>query len=1214
MAEGKKWTRMQSLAMDTRDKTLLVSAAAGSGKTATLTERVIRSILDEEDPVSIENMLVVTFTRLAATELRERIGKAVKDRLAAEPGNTRLERQMYMLPSARIATIDSFCIDILRENAERVGIESGFRIPDEAEAVVLGESILEGLFNEIADGAAPDVATPEQMDMLTDCLTNTGKRDSLAEVINHLYLSTVSSEGGVEELRPLVEEYSPGSFTTVENCGFGRYIMSRLDGMAEHYLRVFGEALTELGDASGKSADGVRTQMKECIGLLRELREAGSYRRRRELLLSAVFEKAANAVDAYPYSTVLRAELKDEITYFRDKLFFFPEEDWRVAYDGLYEQVSTLYRVIKEYDRLLMEEKRRRGILEFSDILRLTYRCLWDGDRLTDVALAQRARYDAVYVDEYQDVNGLQNRIFDAISRPTNRFMVGDIKQSIYAFRSAKADIFAGLKREYPPIDRAQDSESATVFMSDNFRCDRGIIDFVNTVFDRIFPLIGDSIGYVREDRLEFAKVPKGEKEPPYKRPEICLVDTASLAAQNKAAGVDYDKSDSAPILVAHKIRELLASGRKNDGSPIKEGDIAIIMRKAKGGRAERYKEALEELGIAAAVAEENRFFLNPECRLALCLLNSIDNPRRDIYLAGLMMSPLCGFTADEMLLIGREGGASLYDSLLGYCEKNPNYSRGREFLRRLEHYRLISEGMAVDRLVMRLWNETGLLSVGAANGGRERLLRLYDHARSFESSTGGGLYGFISYINGISERKNSLDKREAPSDEAAVSIITAHGSKGLEFPVVFLVSAEEPFGFRPFGEAPRYEYEEGFGIGMVLRTPGGLSPVRNATREVVIDYRRRRDVEEEARILYVILTRAREQLYVVGSVGSDFSKYMRKRDFYRLTLDEYSVYSADNYVDMLLGSHPFTVRSVSEFLDEPPSELMGAAEQKADTPPEEAAKTDEIGATDVTCRELGVGEEELAALLKSRLEFSYPHAALCRLPAKLSVSALYPQVLDDTDEDITEVERYRRDKAELHLPGKGIRPEFISGAERDGASKRGIATHMFFQFCDLDSLAEQGAEAELRRLREESFLSERDCERVILSEVELFRSSELFAEMRRARSILREFRFNVKLPAEMFATDPDRVAAIRGEELLVQGVIDCLYEDAEGRYHLVDYKTDRLTERERQSDDLAAARLKRDHATQLSYYAEAVKRILGKAPDTVEVYSTQTARTYSVK
>ncbi|MBQ8372401.1 MAG: UvrD-helicase domain-containing protein [Clostridia bacterium] len=1213
MAEGRKWTRMQSLAMDTRDKTLLVSAAAGSGKTATLTERIIRSILDEENPVSIENMLVVTFTRLAATELRERISGAIKARLAADPGNARLERQMYMLPSARINTIDSFCIYILRENAERVGIESGFRIPDEAEAVMLGESILEGLFNEIADGALPDVATPDQMDMLTDCLTNTGKQDSLAEVINHLYLSTVNSEGGVEELRPLVEEYSPGSFTSVESTGFGKYIMSRLDGMAEHYIRIFEEALAMLSDASGKSADGVRLQMQECIGFLRELREAGTYRLRRALLLSVTFDKAATACDAYPYSTVLRNELKEEVAYFRDKLFFFPEEDWRVAYDGLYEQVSTLYRVIKEYDRLLMEEKFRRGILEFSDILRLTHRCLWDGDRLTDVAIAEREKYDAVYVDEYQDVNGLQNRIFDAISKPTNRFMVGDIKQSIYAFRSARADIFAGLKREYPPIDEAENSDNGAVFMSDNFRCDRGIIDFVNTVFDRIFPLIGDSIGYVPEDRLGFAKVREGEEEPPYSRPEICLVDTASLAAEAKAEGRDgYDKSEASPILVAHKIRELLASGKKNDGSPIREGDIAIIMRKAKG-RAERYKRALEKLGIPAAVAEENRFFLNPECRLALCLLNSIDNPRRDIYLAGLMMSPLCGFSADEMLLIGREGGASLYDSLLSYFEKNPDYTRGGEFIRRLEHYRLISEGMAVDELVMRLWNETGLLALGAASGGRERLLQLYDHARSFENGTGGGLYGFISYINGISERKNSLDKREAPSEGNAVSIITAHGSKGLEFPVVFLVGAEESFGFRPAGEAPRYEYEEGFGIGMVLRTPGGLSPVRNATREVVIDYRRRRDIEEEARILYVILTRAREQLYVIGSVGSDFSKYMKKREFYRLSLDEYSVYRAESYIDMLLGSHPFAVRSVTEFLEDVPSELLThSSGEKVDTPPEKAVQNSE-NVPDAARIDIGCDEKELATALRARLEFVYPRAALCRLPAKLSVSALYPEVLDEADADITDVERYRRDKAELRLPGKGIRPEFISGKERDGASKRGVATHMFFQFCDFERLAALGAEAELQRLADEKFLSERDCERVILSEVELFRSSELLARMRGARSILREFRFNVKLPAEMFTSDPELASAFEGEELLVQGVIDCLYEDAHGSYHLVDYKTDRMTERERQSDALAAARLRRDHATQLSYYAEAVKRILGRSPDTVEVYSTQLGRTYEI-
>lgn len=1210
------WTAKQELAIETRDKTLLVSAAAGSGKTATLTERIIRSILDEDNPVDIENLLVVTFTRLAARELQEKIAKAIRKRLAADPGNARLERQLYMLPCAKITTIDAFCIDILRQNAETVGAEAGFRIPDEAEMVILGENLLDGLLNEIANGGLTDIATPEQMDALTDCLTNTGRQNSLAEVVNHLYLSTENSEHGVEELLPLVEEYSPEGFNGVESCGFGKYIMSRLDGMIEHYSRMFNMALRSLEDG-GVGSGGVYDQVLGSLALLDRLRAATTYAERREILLGVSFERAQRAVGAFPYSTLLRNAFKEELEYFRDKLFYFPDEDWRVAYVGLHEQLSTLYRIIAEYDRLLTEEKLRRGILQFSDILRLTYRCLWDGDKLTDAALAQRARYDAVYIDEYQDVNGLQNRIFDAICTDTNRFMVGDIKQSIYAFRSARADIFASLKKEYPPIAEASDSPRATIFMSDNFRCDRGIVDFVNNIFDRIFPLIGDSIGYVEDDRLSYAKV--YATEPPYLHPSVCLVDLSGAKEEYKRAGVELERTMAAPAAVAEKIRELIDHGKKTNGEPIRANDIAVIMRKAKG-RTERYKRAIEALGIPAAVADENRFFLNAECRLALCLLNVVDDPHSDIYLAGLMMSPLYGFTADEMLLIGKEKGETLYDSLRSCCEHTPSFERGASFLCNIERYRLISEGMAVDELVMRLWNETGLLSLAADEGATERLLLIYEHARAYERGASKGLYGFITYLNGISERRNSLDKREAPNDDHAVNIITAHGSKGLEYPVVFLVEADETFGFRPQGEPPRYEYEEGFGIGMVLRTPGGIAPVRNATREVVLDYRRRRELEEEARILYVALTRAREQLYVVCTDGSGVDKYMKQKEFFRLCLDEYSVYSATNYMDMILGACDFKVQMQEDFLEHVPriliapevAEKSAEGTEKVDTPTtiDEENVNNDLNTEGDDATETNV---DLEGLLSERLLYKYPKDALCRLPAKLSVSALYPQVLDDSDDDMTDAEQYRRDKAQLRLPGRGIRPKFLSGKERDSAAKRGTATHMFFQFCDPERLAKLGASAELARLREQRFLSDEDAARVNANEIELFRSSELLSRMRSAHRLIREFRFNVKLPAQMFTMDAALAEQIKDEELLIQGVIDCLYEDDKGELHLVDYKTDRLTKNEQQSPELAAARLRRDHGDQLRYYAEAVERIFGSRPVSVEVYSTQLGCCFSV-
>lgn len=1204
MSEERKWTAMQRLAIQTTGKTLLVSAAAGSGKTATLTERIIRSILNTDNPVGIEDMLVVTFTRLAAAELRDRISAALKNAIRENPGNVRLERQLHLLPAAKICTIDAYCTELLRANCERFDVSPTFRVPDEAEISLLSENLLGGLFAEIYAGRMPEVATAEEMFSLADCLTDTGRQNDLAQVIFRLYSSTLSAEEGVGALTPLIEEYEPTRITSVESCGFGRYCMDRIGSLVGHYLPIFESVLAEIESRGEDKPARLADQVEATCELLRSLKDAGSYNRIRELLGSMHFETAVSVRDkTLPPTTALRNGLKGELCELYESFFIYSEEDWRVAYQGLYSILSVLLRVIRKFDTLLTEEKTRRGICEFSDIERYAYKCLWQDGELTDIAHSERAKYRAVYIDEYQDVNSLQNRIFEAISKPDNRFMVGDIKQSIYRFRSANPEIFASMKRSYPQINEAE-GDRATVFMSDNFRCDRGIIDFVNTVFDRVFGMVADSIGYVPEDRLSFGKQYQGGTEPPYRKPELCLIDGSSLRAESKRGGVELDDKYLSAALVAEKISELLGGERKNNGEPILPGDIAIIMRKAKD-RAYRYKEELEKLGIPAQVAEETRFFLSPESQLALCLLNAIDNPRKDIYLAGLMMSPLYGFTPDEMSLIRTAKGDSLYDSLRSYTEA-VGYAKGASFISALERYRLLAEGMPTDRLIMRLYRETGLLALAARWGVKDSLLMLYEYARGFENSSLCGLYNFINYLNNITERKNALDKRETPKAQNAVSIITAHGSKGLEFPVVFFVGGEDPFGNRQRGAVPRFEYEEGFGIGMYLRTPGGLSLVQNPTKAVILDYRKRHMVEEEARVLYVVLTRARERLYIVGTPTKKLSDFTAECDFHRDYLSRHSIYNIKSPLSLMLAATPIETVSPERFVEQlPPIFTLTGADmsEKRNTPGDIDLQASDTEPTAASASDTSDTEpRSLSDILIERFDYTYPKRHLTRLPKKLSVSALYPRILDGADENTAQADFLVSDTQQGST--RGILPAFITGSDTELAAKRGIATHMLLQFCDLENLREGGVRAELERLADKSFISREDAERVRIDEVEMFASSELLSDMLRARRLYREFRFNVKLPSELFATEPEAVQLYRGTEVLVQGVIDCLIERADGEYCLVDYKTDRLTRAELADRELARARLSAAHGSQLSYYALAVERIFGKKPCEILIYS----------
>lgn len=1213
---GRSWTDSQLAAINTRDRTLLVSAAAGSGKTATLTERIISSILDENDPINIEEMLIVTYTRAAVGELRERISKAVKKAIKERPEDTRLEKQLYMLPSAKISTIDAFCADILRANAERVGINPGFRVPDSAEAQLLAENILDGLLDAIYEGNATDVATPKELDALTDCLAQARKQSELPAIIHLIYASTLNSLEGVDSIGALVGEFKPDGFSGVEQTGFGKYIMARLFELLSHYKRVFCEMLHEIEDIGDPKHSKIIDMINDALTLIEDLESKSTYEEIRTLLAGYEFKKAASVSkkDSLPPIGYIRKAFKEELSKMRDDLFRHSEEEWRIAYSGLYRQFDVLYRVVREFDRLFRQEKIRRGICEFSDVERFTYECLWQGGEKTDIAKEQAKLYRAVYIDEYQDVNSLQNKIFEAISSESNRFMVGDIKQSIYEFRSANPRIFADMKKSFAPLGTEGDYPAASIFMSNNFRCDEGVIDFVNDIFDGLFYHLRSSIGYVEDDRLTFSKIYDHEK-PPYVYPEICLV--PSIPPTDPRSALVSDQSELVPEVVARKIKELIDEGRLDNGERIQPRHIAIIMRKVKN-KGEKYARALAKLGIPAALAENERFFINSDVLLVLSLLNSIDNPHKDVYLAGLMCSPIYGFGLGEVAVMRKLYPAdSLYDSAKKFAEEDPyGGERVKKFLEKLEYYRLLSEGMPTDKLLMKLYHETGLLALSSnKKESKDNLMLLYEHARKYEAGSFKGLYNFISYINQLTGRESDFDKREAPGECDAVRIITAHGSKGLEYPIVFFAGGTSSFNQSlDASEPPRFEYEEGFGMGMFLRTDSGLALVRNSTKNIIKHYRHRKKIEEEARVLYVILTRARERLYVVGQVKANVEEFEAEIAAEREYMSEYSVYNISSLLKMILSMKEFKTQIPTEFLKEPPLvytdeayELATAdTAEKPEPDPDSALLGEEITVDTVD-------DEELFELLSKRFNYQYPRDHLTRLPGKLSVSRLYPAILDGSDEFAVKLEDATEDEVTEPEQKRAYLPKFRAPEDQSLSAERGIATHMLLQFCDLERMVRLGASEELAALTSAGFLSEKDASLVRIKEAEGFARSDLIGKMLRAKRLYREFRFNVKLPADDFTTEADLKALYKNEYVLVQGVIDCLYEDEDGELHLIDYKTDRLTRDELRDKALARKKMCDKHSLQLSYYAKAVELMFGKYPKTIEVYSLPLCETLDV-
>ena len=1213
---ARDWTHQQLQAINTRDKSLFVSAAAGSGKTATLTERVIASILDDENPTDINRLLVVTFTKAAVGELRDRISVAIKEKLASMPDNQRLQKQLYLLPGAKIMTIDSFCNYCLKTFPDAAGINPGYRIADEAEIMIAARDIFDGLSEAIMRGELEDAVKAEEFDALTDCLVDTKRMAEIFDVLRVIYTRLLTTRDGIGTLHKMVEEYNPEAISAPEGTAFGaeilRYVKESFAYRAELSLALAGELWQE-GEESEKYAECAQN---DAISYTR-IAKIDTYSDMRAALEGFSLSQIPRVANDKKTPLMLlfksaRDKEKDRLKTEKDKFFTYTPEEWGVAYGKLYPLLSTLYRVLSLFDVALSDFKKKRGIFDYTDIERLCYGALIKDGEPTDIAKSLRADFSAVYIDEYQDVNDLQDSIFRAISRPDNRFAVGDIKQSIYGFRSANPEIFANAKRAYPSLETVGDAPAASLFMSKNFRSSAGVIDFVNLIFDKVFLAFKDSIDYSSADRLEVGRKPLGESFDI--APEICICPRteASYDAEDDEVFDDEENEGVLPLIVAQKIREILDTGRREDGSKVKPCDIAVILRSMKG-RSEKYTDAMKKLGIPVKTSGKKDFFLNSGVLLALCLLNTIDNPLRDVYLTGLLRSPVFDFTADELLKIRTYAPrGAFYHSLVAFVTDHPDFKKGADFLSRLSAWREIGEGMRADRLINRLFNETGLYALAEEAGEKNNLIRLYEYARSFEGTGFGGLGGFIGYINSVIADGEKFNCNIESTEADAVTVISAHSSKGLEYPIVFYADAHRRIQCPDLRNS--FYLVPTFGASMRYRTPLGLAMVDNPMMNITAEKIKRANLEEELRILYVALTRARERLFVVGSY-SEYTKeeYLEKMHLYSLVPTAAGFSRLSSHLDMVLAATKAEPTPVEKFIKVTPkiAKMIGEVEEqkrqggqgaeektpeKLDTPPTQEAKSGENGKNCTPIDKAALLEE-----LKARFNYEYHSPHLNGLPEKMSVSALYPAVLDGNEESFAPP----KEENDAH---KTV-PEFISPDSLAKSRRRGIATHLFMQFFDIKGLEELDAAGELERLEKEHFISKAEAELVRLDEIRKFRSSELFSRMKGAKRLLREFRFNTALPATLFSQDAEKKAAIGERKILVQGVIDCIMENPDGTVTVIDYKTDRLTKAELENPALAEEKLRRAHSVQLGYYSLAVEQIFGKKPSSIEVYSLHLGR-----
>ena len=1262
---SRNWTSAQTAAMETQGRTLLISAAAGSGKTATLTERIIRRLTDPEHPAELSRLLIVTFTRAAAAELKERIAGALSEAIRRDPGNRHLQRQLLGLSSAYISTIDAFVREPVKANFAELGLPAATRIADEAELAPLRERVMGDLMEEFYHTYATE-PTGELFSLLAgnafadlcDSLTPSKNDEALMPTFLSLYERLLSFPAALERLRAeadALDAQADGDFFASDHGVLLREWLSDFCVSAQETLSA---ALNDIraDEAAAKAYDKA---FSSDLAFVQRLASAAGYAEAHALLATYKNERLGalrGASEKMAAHKEARADLVKAIKAMGKD--YFTDTPGAVARQMRETAVMcrVLYDFLTAYDRRILAEKQARGISDFTDNRRYLLRLLREANgNPTALAIDFAAQFDEVYIDEYQDVDEMQDEIFRIVGG-NHRFMVGDIKQSIYGFRGADPSVFARYRRELTPLtpgaSESQSPNGNSIFMSENFRCDESIIRVTNAVCGHILRACPASVGYGTSDDLGFAKaLPTVDYKSP--RVEVTVLtkppkedgETAEMAETARPADSDGDSSTGAMVeamYVANEIARLLRSGTSlANGEPIRPKDIVILMRATTS--LATYREALTAMGIPTGsdeldAREAGRDILHgSDMMYWVNLLRVIDNPDADIPLSEILRAPFPGLSLEEVLSVRRAErseveGYSLYECLETYAASEDaepaTVRKVVDFMAWIEHYRALCETQPADGL-LRLLARDDKCACRATDAYRY----LYESARTCQTSTFVSLYSFLRYFEKkLLTTKNASLTAGAEDEWGHVSLMTIHKSKGLEFPVCFVVRCGQAFSRQSMTQDLIFEKRTGVSMKLYRREAhvsaeacmgGELPAVDRVPREQVkVDTTLRAvgalaikltEREEEMRVLYVAMTRARERLYIVGQ-GTEQAIHLREGD-------RFATLSCSSYLSWVLAgldAHP----EVEEFCR---VQFVSTAD---------VHRGEKLIITRAASTTGGELNDTAARYRRILTEYSQPTEQeiwLSRVPTKVPASRMNPRLLDECvfydtdlpaddggklpDGDLVAGGTYCdaqtlaaiRESLRLMSRAEGDVNEFellLGENRRPTASERGTAAHLFLQYCDYERVLSHGLEEEIARLFERGFLNARTVQILDRTMISAFFESSFFAHVREAMHVERELKFHRFVPLAELTSRAELSTALGNRTLYVQGSIDLFCEFPDGHIELCDYKTDHIYPEERDNPALLVARMTERHGEQLRQYAAAIGEMYGKRPTKVYVYS----------
>lgn len=1213
-----KWTAEQQSAIDTKtgNGNILVSAAAGSGKTAVLVERVLVSIISGE--TSVDRLLVVTFTEAAASEMREKIIKRlVKE--ADKPGKSKeekrmLKEQLRLADTADIMTIDAFCNRVVRNNFHVLGIDPDIGIADQAMCELLRAEAVENLFESLYK--TDDSETAERFSRLIEAYASNRNDTGLEELIIDIYKFITSFadpekwlDEAVDVYRKPVIEMPHAKHMMKTSKTAARKCLNDVTGFLKH--GGISERVTEYAEELKRNAEHV-LEAEEWDSVYSVCDRCTNKRKKKNASI------VLNPID--PENETEKRAVQ-ELMYIRDVFLAGFTNGVNISRSVLESQCSSEKLLAEAEDivwivKLFMKEYKRlkdqRAVKEFSDIEHLTYELFRDNEEIRN---SYRDKYDEILIDEYQDTNGLQDSIFEMISN-RNIFMVGDLKQSIYRFRGGDPYIFKGKSEIYS----GGETEDTRIILAQNFRSRQEILKSVNDIFTCVMSENTGDVDYtgseliVRENSRECYPdgVPGSRSEMHY------------LAINKETA----DKDEEEIKFVAKKISEVLKSGvlvydkDSNEYRPVRQRDIVILESSVKANGDAIVKE-LEKYGIDAFTETES-FFSRREIRIMLSLISVINNARQDIPLLSVMRSPIGGFSDDELARIRLAGAgcrdfisavrvfaggayilkSGVFKAKTGIPQKTAAVKRRlrvkcSRFLESLDKWRGYVRSKSVAQLIWTIYEETYFYDLmGAIEQGEEaqfNLRLLYERAKSYESAGFKGLFNFIRYIDRIEGRDEDLGGAKLIGENHdVVRIMTIHKSKGLEFPYVFLIGAGREFPKNRKKKNIAYHKELKFGLPEI--DYNGHYMRETKIEDYIEGQNKRENLAERMRLLYVALTRAREKLIVVASKNLKANQ------------DEEVLIS--NWKETVVGGKmkPDSAASASCFADWMCPAAMASEKTwtfKVHTGFEDV-QSDEEQEEEYEIK----ADEELKKSVYDILNYRYEYPDSYLIPSRTSVTQLKELAIERGD--IYEAPVYEPDSrrssgtddiAELMFSPLHSKPAFMREKGEKPANEIGTLYHTVMSEIDLDAVRCGGIEcieSELDRMENEDIISADDRRYIDVNKVSGFFTSPVGERMLRSCQVYREAPFQIFISAREY--DPSLGAEYEDERIILQGIIDCYFEE-NGNYVLVDYKTDKIGKS-------GSAGIRAKYNKQLELYRQAIEQLSGRSVSEALLYLFDTGET----